>query len=309
VTSERGREMIYYFLCIGFPVSGRSVSRFLFSEAMASFSIVLAILLWSSLGVVVRLSGVDIHILMFYSLIIAVITQGTIILSQKTYRRALPGVRDLKYPVLLGCISLVNTFTFFYAFRNTTIANAVLTHYTAPIIVAFAAPFLLREKITGRLIFVITLASIGLWVMLDGLSLEAGEVKGIISGIISGFAYALIIIFLRMHSPKFKPLIFVFLQNGIIILLLAPFVWEIPLHALWSYFFMGIIHSTIAPILYFRGLQEVSANRAAVLGYIEPVFAIIFSMLFLAEIPGMNSILGGILIIVSGYITIRDQKS
>ena len=68
---------------------------------------------------------------------------------------------------------------------------------------------------------------------------------------------------------------------------------------------MGIVHSTIAPILYFKGLQLVTANKAAVLGYLEPVCAIIFSMLFLAEVPGTNSILGGMLIIFSGYLTLK----
>ena len=41
---------------------------------------------------------------------------------------------------------MLNNLSFFYAFQNTTIANAVLTHYTAPIIVAFLAQsFWVRE--------------------------------------------------------------------------------------------------------------------------------------------------------------------
>jgi drug/metabolite transporter (DMT)-like permease len=156
---------------------------------------------------------------------------------------------------------------------------------------------------------VIVLASIGLWIMLDGVSLKENEMTGIVAGLASGFAYAMIVIFLRMYSGKFRPLVFVFLTNITIIILLSPFIRTLPVHALWSYLFMGIIHSTIAPILYFRGLQEVSANRAAVLGYLEPVCAIVFSMLFLSEIPGMHSVIGGILIIFSGYLTLRDQKS
>jgi len=69
---------------------------------------------------------------------------------------------------------------------------------------------------------------------------------------------------------------------------------------------MGIVHSTIAPVLYYKGLQTVTANRAAVLGYLEPVCAIIFSMIFLREVPGIYSLAGGALIIFSGYLTVRD---
>lgn len=274
---------------------------------MASFYILFAIFLWSSLGVIVRLSSVEIHVLIFYSLVVAIAVQG-VILSGKRYRRDFPDIRKLKYPLFLGSISLINTFTFYYAFQNTTIANAVLTHYTAPIIVAVLAPFILKERITKKIIAAILLASAGLWIMSDGLSVERDHMRGIAAGLISGVAYALIIIFLRMHAQKFKPLIFVFVANIVIVLLLAPFIREFPVHGLWTYLFMGIVHSTIAPVVYFRGLQEVTANRAAVLGYLEPVCAILMAMVFLNEMPGVNAIIGGTLIIFSGYLTLRGSK-
>jgi drug/metabolite transporter (DMT)-like permease len=128
---------------------------------MASLYILLAIFLWSSLGIVVRLSGVEIHVLIFYSLIVSLIVQGSV-LVQKRYRKEIPQFGQMKYPLILGIFSLVNTFAYFYAFQNTTIANAVLTHYTAPVIVALLASFFLKEKITGKIILVLFLASAGL---------------------------------------------------------------------------------------------------------------------------------------------------
>jgi drug/metabolite transporter (DMT)-like permease len=275
---------------------------------MSSLYVLLAIFLWSSLGVVVRLSGVEIHVLMFYSLVVSLVVQG-MVLSRKRYRRELLDAKNLKYPVILGIISFVNTFTFFYAFKGTTIANAVLTHYTAPVYVAFLAPFVLKERLTAKVLIIILLASAGLWIMLDGFSMGKDQMRGIAAGLASGVAYALIVIYLRLHSHKFTPLVLAFFANITIIILLAPFVREFPVHALWSYLFMGIIHSTIAPILYFKGLQEVTANRAAVLGYLEPVCAIVISMIFLNEVPGIHSIIGGMLIILSGYLTLKTPNT
>ena len=274
---------------------------------MASLYILLAMFLWSSLGVVVRLSGVEIHILIFYSVVVSIIVQG-IILSLKNYRKEIPVIKKLKYPMILGLFSLLNTFTYFYAFKHTTIANAVLTHYTAPVIVAFLAPLFLREIITRRIIFVIVIASIGLWIMLDGFSFKEGQMAGVMAGLASGLTYAIIIIFARIQSRNFNPLVLTFFSNALIAVLLAPFIREVPLNALWSFLVVGIIHSTIAPVLYYKGLQYVTANRAAVLGYLEPVCAIIFSMLFLNELPGGNSIIGGILIIISGYLALKKER-
>ena len=99
------------------------------------------------------------------------------------------------------------------------------------------------------------------------------------------------------------------MRKILLLILLAPFIREFPMHALWSYLFMGIIHSTIAPVLYYRGLQDVTANRAAVLGYLEPVCAILISMIFLYEMPGIHSIAGGMLIIFSGYLTLKGSNT
>jgi drug/metabolite transporter (DMT)-like permease len=272
---------------------------------MGSLYVLLAIFLWSSLGIVVRLSGVEVHILIFYSLLISIMFQG-ILLFRKDYRREIPDFHKLKYPFILGVVSLINTSTYYYAFRYTTIANAVLTHYTAPIIVAFLAPLFLKEIITQRIILVIIIASIGLWIMLDGLSFKETQMAGIIAGLVSGLSYATIVIFLRLHSHKFHPLVLSFLTNTFIAIPLAPFVREIPLHAVWSFLIVGIVHSTIAPILYYRGLQLVTANRAAVLGYLEPVCAITFATLFLGEYPSAISLIGGALIIFSGYLTLKS---
>jgi len=277
------------------------------NESKASLYILLAIFLWSSLGMVVRLSGVEIHVLIFYSVIVSLIVQG-VILSHKNFRKEIPGFKRLKYPIMLGLISLLNTFTYFYAFKNTTIANAVLTHYTAPVIVAFLAPFFLKEKITIRIAAVIIIASAGLWIMLNGFSFTEGHTAGIIAGIISGFTYAVIILLVRNYSRDFHPIVFAFFANLVIAVLMAPFIREFPLNAVWSFLVMGILHSTIAPVLYYIGLQSVTANKAAVLGYLEPVSAIILSMIFLSEMPGKNSIIGGTLIIFSGYLTLRTNR-
>jgi drug/metabolite transporter (DMT)-like permease len=274
---------------------------------LPSVYILLAIFLWSSLGIVVRLSGVAVHVLMFYGVLVSLIVQGTI-LSHRSFRKDIPGPKKLKYPVLIGIVSLLNTFSYFYAFKNTTIANAVLTHYTAPVIIAFLAPFFLREKITKAITLALIAASAGLWIMLDGFTFEKSHSAGIIAGIFSGFTYAAIVLLLRRYAKDFNPIVMTFLANSVIAILLAPFVREFPVNAFWSFLVMGIVHSTIAPILYFKGLQSVTANRTAVLGYLEPVAAIILGIIFLNELPGKGSLIGGALIIFSGYLTLRGEK-
>jgi drug/metabolite transporter (DMT)-like permease len=263
-----------------------------------------AIFLWSSLGIIIRLSGLSIQSLIFYSCLVSVIIQGIIIFF-KGHKKLMPDMKRLKYPAMLGFVSFLNTFSFFYAYKSTTIANAVLTHYTAPVFVAVLAPFFIKEKITKKIIFVIAVASAGLWIMLKGISLEQGQIVGIMAGLFSGLAYAVIVILARIYSQGFAPVVLSFVTNLVVAVLVLPFVREFPFNALPAVLFVGLVHSTIAPILYYRGLRKVTANRAAVLGYLEPVSAIILGAIFLGEYIYWYTIAGGILIILSGYLVVR----
>ncbi|NJD57373.1 MAG: hypothetical protein FIA94_13360 [Nitrospirae bacterium] len=273
---------------------------------MGQLYILSAIVLWSSLGILVRLAAVPVHVLIFYTLIVSGVLQGTYIVF-KGYHREIAHPGRLRYPIFLGVVSAVNMLTFYFAFTRTTIANAILTHYIAPVIVAFLAVIFLKEKITLHLVAAILLASAGLWLMLNGLSFIESQSAGIIAGVISGGAYALIVILGRVSAQQFRPVVLTFLVNTTSVILLAPFIRGIPLHAIWFFILMAIVHSTIAPVLYYRGLRDVSASRTAVLGYLEPLCAIVLGMLILHEIPGAYSLYGGILIICAGLITMTAK--
>lgn len=277
--------------------------------------ILAAIALWSSLGLIIRLSGMPIHVLIFFSCAISVLLIFFTFLK-KEYRKKIPKGKGLFLLLVLGPLSLINTFAFFYAYRNTSISNAVLTHYTAPVLVAFLAPIFLKEKLTWKILLAVALATAGLWFMLDVSPgqfvkmISAGDrnTGGILAGLFSGFTYAVIVILFRIFAQNFSPLVMTFSQNVIIALILAPFIEISPalFSGLWAFAVMGVLHSTIAPVLYFRGMKEVTANRAAILGYIEPVGAIILGIVFLGETINYRIIIGGAMILFSGYLTLRE---
>lgn len=258
-----------------------------------------------------------VQLLIFASCIISSLLLG-LLFFKETFRKEIPKGRRLLYFTIVGPIALLNTFTFFYAYQNTSIANAVLTHYTAPVVVACLAPIFLKERVTIKIFAAIVISTAGLWIMLDiSLSkflslLLAGDknTAGILAGLVSGIAYGVLIIIFRFFAQNYNPIVITFSQNIVIAIILLPFV-EIPdnfTSALWAFAVMGVIHSTIAPILYFRGMREVTANNAAILGYLEPVCAIILGILFLNEAVTYKIIIGGIMVLLSGYLTVIRRQ-
>lgn len=274
---------------------------------MAYFFIIVAILIWSSLGIIVRFANTQLTYIIFFPALIALITQCTILFSTKE-RKNIPEMKKIPYLCLIGPVFILNSLSFYYAFTHTSIANAVFTHYTAPIFVAVLAPLVLRESIDRLVITAIVMSTAGLLLMFHEFSLSEQHMKGIAAGVFSGLTYAFLIILGRSLALRFTPLVITVFQNLVVVLLLLPFIKDVPLHIFGYFLLLGFVHSTAAPLLYIRGLKEVKATRAAILGYIEPVGAMIFAFMAFREIPPVVSFIGGALILYSGYLTIKRRQ-
>jgi len=285
---------------------------------MGYLKIITALLIWSSLGIFIRKIDLPNTALIFYPSLIAGLFQLVLISSTgilKTTVKTRYDSRSIIQLLLIPIFFIANSLLFYFAFRNTTIANAVLTHYTAPVFVALMAPFFLKEKSHKTAWIAIILSSIGLWFILKGTSTGVTHVAGnnedlgIIAGSLSGLAYAFLIITLRGIASKFSAFFIICVQNLVVAVILVPFIVDISisLHHLPYLLTLGIIHSTLAPVLYVQGFHSAKANEAAILGYCEPVGAIILAFIFLKELPGTPALLGGLLILYSGYLIVRAK--
>ena len=286
---------------------------------MGYIKIICAMLIWSSLGIIIRKTGIPNVAIIFYPSVIAGLLQLSLLLLSGQFKKPLKlsfnSNRGLLF--VLPLFSLLNVLLFYFAFTHTTIANAVLTHYTAPIFVALMAPVFLKEKIVKTTWIAIIISSIGLWLILgaptphEWLTTGENERNGIIAGASSGIAYAAIILILRKISPHYPSLFITCIQNSLIALMLFPFMLTMPfpVSALPYLLVLGVIHSTIASFLYVQGFKSVKANEAAILGYFEPVGAIILAFVILHELPGIIALAGGLLILLSGFLVVKNNKS
>ena len=108
--------------------------------------------IWGSIGLFVRALDMPVLVMVFYRFLFAF--AATFLILLPTLK--LPKVQTRKERILLFCsgaILALNWILFFYAIVLTSIANAVLVTYTAPILVAFFAPLFLKERLEMQLIF------------------------------------------------------------------------------------------------------------------------------------------------------------
>jgi drug/metabolite transporter (DMT)-like permease len=278
--------------------------------------IIAAMFIWSTWGILIRWIALPPVVVLFYTSLTASFLVPLVLKTRGDFPNRFFTMDSWHLFAGLSLASIANNITYFYSLGNTTISNAVFTHYTAPVIVAVLAPFLIAERLQRVTLISLPVAATGMALIVltnGGLRLDSVHLPGILAGTASGFAYALMIILTRRLSQLLLH------QKAIIVLLWITVIATAPVALSMEYemtarsgillLITGIFHSTTAPLMYFSALRQVLAQHAAILGYIEPLAAIPLAFLFLAESPPVIAILGGALILLSGYMVVHSRLS
>lgn len=276
--------------------------------------IVVSMLIWSTWGLMIRWMGLPPVVVLFYISVIAGVLVPVVLKLRGEF--SFSGIADA-WPsfAVLAAASIVNNITYFYALGHTTVSNAVFTHYTAPLFVAVLSPVLISEPIHRSTVLSLPLAITGMTLMLfgnGGFSFGKEHIPGILSGTASGVAYAVLILLSRKLSRMLMHHKAVVVIPWITALATAPFALLAEYTLSWRSVGLlvigGAVHSTIAPLIYYSALRGVMAQHAAILGYMEPLAAIPLAFLFLSETPALLGLVGGGLIIGSGYFIVRSRS-
>lgn len=201
----------------------------------------------------------------------------------------------------------------FVGFSNTSIANTVVLFYTAPLFVALLAPFVLRESIKRKTVISLIIAFFGV-LLLSLPSFELSDSKqiiGISAGLGSGVAFALMILSTKAVSSQLPFIRINFYQNLLASVVLLPvattYDYSLSTKALGLLVVIGVLHTAIARTLWVSGVSKVPAQDAGAVGYIEPLSAVIFGLMFFGELPPLIGIFGAILILFSSYLVTRKN--
>ncbi len=283
---------------------------------MASYlKIVAAMLIWSTWGLLIRWLDLPPAVVLFYTSLIGGIAVPVVLKIRGDFPHAITSFRLWHLFAGLAAASLLNNVTYFYSLGHTTVSNAVFTHYTAPVFVAVLAPLLIAERLQRVTLLALPVAAAGMVMIVTaggGISLDGADLPGILAGTASGVGYAFVVIITRRLSQLQQHQKAVILLPWITTAVTAPVAifsdYHIGTRSALFLLITGFFHSTTAPLLYFSALRRVLAQHAAILGYIEPLAAIPLAFLFLSEKPPVIAVLGGALILLSGYMVIHFRN-
>lgn len=224
--------------------------------------------------------------------------------------------KNISILFLLGMLLGFNWILLFEAYRYTSVAVATLCYYMAPVFVIAISPILFGERLTKLKLICVAAAVLGM-VFVSGVLNEGikniNEIKGILLGLGAAILYACIVL-LNKKINDIEAFDKTVVQLSVAGVVLIPYTLlaenaagiEFTPFAVAMLIVVGIIHTGIAYALYFGSIGKLKAQTAAIFSYIDPVVAVVLSVLLLGESIGVSGYIGSILILGAAILSERE---
>jgi drug/metabolite transporter (DMT)-like permease len=244
-----------------------------------------------------------------------VLAAGLLLLAPRTLR-----VRRAELPSLivfgiagLACVQLL----YLIAIRRLEVGIALLIEYTAPVLVALYARFVLKEHVRNRVWAAIALALAGLALVVDlahGVTLDG---IGVTASLAAAVAYAVYVLLAERavgDRSAVSLLCYGFGFASVFWAVVAPW-WNFPFPVLgrnasllgnlahyhlpvWTLMISNVLVGTVAPFfLLVRALRHLPATRVAIAAMAEPVVATVVAWAWLGESLGTRQLVGAAVVL------------
>ena len=221
---------------------------------------------------------------------------------------------------LLGSGAMIgfNWILLFEAYRYTTVAIAELCYYMAPVFILIAAPFVLRERLTLRKLLCVASALLGIALVSNlvqtGFS-GVGEWRGVLFGLAAAVLYACVVLLnkqIRDIDAYDKTIVQIGVAGAVLIpyVLLAEKLSAIKFTPTVVILLLvaGLLHTGVAYALYFGSMDALPAHSLALLGYLDPVIAVLLSALLLREPMSLLQALGAVLVLCAAIVAELPER-
>ena len=201
-------------------------------------------------------------------------------------------------------IAMGTSWIFLYeAYDEIGVSLASLAYYCGPVIVMILSPFLFGEKLTRIKVCSFLVVLVGIF-LVNGTAFENGvSVWGLACGLLSAICYSLMVMFNKKANDitglenSMLQLFVAFLTVAIFVGIKQGYRMEIDTQSIIPILVLGLLNTGIGCYFYFSSIGKLPVQTVAICGYLEPLSAVLFSVIFLKEPMFPIQIIGAVLII------------
>lgn len=272
--------------------------------------LVLSMCIFGTIGAFRRWIPIPSGTLALFRSVIAVICLVGVLFLKKGRLDMAAAKKNVWLLLASGICCGMNWILLFEAYRFTSVSIATVCYYMSPIFVILFSPLVLKERITLKKTVCVLAALLGVTILSGIFQSGLYGIRGVLLALGSAALYSCIIFlnkFIR-DIPGFDRTIwqlliaaaatlpYVLVNGEFQELTLTPSVVILLL-------VLGVIHTGLAYYLYFGSISGIPAQTVAILGYIDPLVAILTSVLLLGEPMTLPTIIGCILVLGAAILS------
>lgn len=220
--------------------------------------------------------------------------------------------KDFKTIVLSGLLFGVHWVTYFYALKLSNVAIGMLSLFTFPVITALLEPLFFKTKLNRKQVFLGGIVLVGIYFLTPEFNIQNNYTLGIIFGLISSVFYALRNILLKQKIATYNGSVLMFYQMITVTLVLWPvfFIFDTtPSNHDWEALLtLAILTTAIGHTLFVMSFKNFTVSTASIISSIQPIYGIVFGIIFLSEIPASKTVIGGFFILLTVIIESFQTK-
>ena len=274
-----------------------------------------AVVLWSIIGIFVRwIPEVNSGMIVAYRFLFASIVLLVYGIVTKKSQDIKIKLKDIPYLLVPAILLSFTIYTYTIGLKTTTIANTVFLQQMAPLYVLVVSALLLKEKASKKTAIAVLIGIAGGFIIFyyDISSMNTtSNFYGNVMSTFSGFGWALYTISIRALGKKYDGLTTTLWMFIFATIIMSPFFIGSEILTPFSItmlFLLGFLCSAGAFLLYSIALKYISATKASVMVLSEGVLAGVLAYLILKETVTQGTIIGGILILISILIILREKE-
>ena len=239
---------------------------------------------------------------------------GTLLIALLVMRKKLffQDYREWIWLMVSGSILGIHWIAFFEAIQVSTVAIGLLSFASYPLFTTLLEPLFFKEVLRRQNVVAALIVICGLAIMATSSEepnaiISGSVIQGLLWGLLAGFGFSVLTLLNRGYVRNHSPLLLTCWQNGFAALVLLPWSltesWMISGKDWGLLFILGVICTVGGHTLLINGLRHVKAQIASLLiAGLEPVGAIVFALFLLGEIPSLQTLLGGLLIVGTTFL-------
>lgn len=192
---------------------------------------------------------------------------------------------------------------FFYeAYDRIGVSIASLLYYCGPVIVMILSPFIFKEKLTIIKILGFSIVVCGIFLVNDTIFNQNGDLFGIVCGLMSALVYSVMVMankkstYIKGLENSTLQLTVSFCTVAIFVFINGDYNFDLSSGDFFWICILGFVNTVVGCYFYFSSISNLPVQTVAICGYLEPLSAVIFSVIILGEKMSFVQVIGAILI-------------